>query len=85
MKYIKQMDNFDFEDISNLCISSGLYEEAYESLMKGKKYSQAVTLLTEQLHDLPRAFALAERLDDLEVWRAVGKAQMRLKVEGKKS
>lgn len=34
MEYIQRLDNYDAPDIANICISSSLYEEAFEIFRK---------------------------------------------------
>ncbi|KAJ9157568.1 Clathrin heavy chain [Pleurostoma richardsiae] len=76
MDYIHTLDGFDAEEISNVCIEVGLYEEAFEIFKKIGDKTSAVNVLIEHIVSIDRAQAYAEDVDLPEVWSKVAKAQL---------
>ena len=76
MEYINRLDKFDGADIASICVSEGLYEEAFVIYKKYDDKKAAIAVLLENLKDLERAkdFATACNLDD--VWATLAAAQL---------
>mmetsp|Transcript_13917 Transcript_13917/g.39575 ORF Transcript_13917/g.39575 Transcript_13917/m.39575 type:complete len:1722 (+) Transcript_13917:173-5338(+) len=76
MNYIQRLNQYDSRDIANICVSSGLYEEAFTVYKKFNHTTEAVAVLIEQLQDLERAYDFAEQLGDDQVFTRLALAQL---------
>ncbi|AEO53818.1 hypothetical protein MYCTH_2295647 [Thermothelomyces thermophilus ATCC 42464] len=76
MDYIHRLDNFSPDEIANVCIEVGLYEEAFEVYKKIDNKEAAVNVLVEHVVSIDRAQAYAEEVDIPQVWSKVAKAQL---------
>lgn len=76
MDYIHRLDNFAADEIANVCIEVGLYEEAFEVYKKIDNKEAAVNVLVEHVVSIDRAQAYAEEVDIPQVWSKVAKAQL---------
>ena len=76
MDYIHQLSNFNVEEIANMCISVGLFEEALEIYKKEEDHIAAANVLVEHVVSIDRAQEYAERVELPEVWSKVAKAQL---------
>ena len=76
MEYINRLDKFDGADIASICVSEGLYEEAFVIYKKYEDKKAAIMVLLENIGDLERAkdFAIANNLD--ETWSTLASAQL---------
>ncbi|KAA8492928.1 Clathrin heavy chain 1 [Porphyridium purpureum] len=77
MEYIKKLENYDGNDIAQICLGAELYEEAFTIFSRFNKYDEAVGVILDEMNDFPRAEAFAEKLDRPEVWSRLGKAQLK--------
>jgi clathrin heavy chain len=76
MEYIQRLDNYDAPDIANICISSSLYEEAFEIFRKFDVNASAIQVLIDNIRNLDRAYEFAERVNESAVWGALARAQL---------
>ncbi|KAJ5446271.1 Clathrin heavy chain [Penicillium cf. griseofulvum] len=76
MDYIHQLNEFSADEIAEMCISVGLYEEAFEIYKKVNNNLAAVNVLVENIVSIDRAQEFAERVELPEVWSKVAKAQL---------
>ena len=76
MDYIQRLDNFDAPDIANIAVGSELYEEAFFIYKKYEQFSDAMSVLVNNLRTLDRAAEFAERVDQGDVWSKLAKAQI---------
>ncbi|KAJ5175310.1 clathrin heavy chain [Penicillium canariense] len=76
MDYIHQLNEFSADEIAEMCISVGLYEEAFEIYKKVNNQLAAVNVLVENIVSIDRAQEFAERVELPEVWSKVAKAQL---------
>ncbi|KAJ5156750.1 clathrin heavy chain [Penicillium capsulatum] len=76
MDYIHQLNEFSADEIAEMCISVGLYEEAFEIYKKVNNYLAAVNVLVENIVSIDRAQEFAERVELPDVWSKVAKAQL---------
>ncbi|OOQ88368.1 putative clathrin heavy chain [Penicillium brasilianum] len=76
MDYIHQLNEFSADEIAEMCISVGLYEEAFEIYKKVNNQLAAVNVLVENIVSIDRAQEFAERVELSEVWSKVAKAQL---------
>ena len=76
MDYIHQLSAYNEEEIANMCISVGLFEEAFEIYKKKQNHSAATQVLVEHIVSIDRAQAYAEQVELPEVWSTVAKAQL---------
>ena len=76
MDYIHQLSAYNAEEIANMCISVGLFEEAFEIYKKEDNHTAATNVLVEHIVSIDRAQEYAERVEIPEVWSKVGKAQL---------
>ncbi|KAK4240826.1 hypothetical protein C8A03DRAFT_31102 [Achaetomium macrosporum] len=76
MDYIHRLDNFSADEIANVCIEVGLFEEAFEVYKKIDNKEAAVNVLVEHVVSIDRAQAYAEEVDIPQVWSKVAKAQL---------
>ncbi|KAI6241003.1 Clathrin heavy chain [Aphelenchoides fujianensis] len=75
MDYVQRLDNYDASDIANICISSSLYEEAFEIFRKFRVNESAVQVLIDNIRNLDRAYEFAQRVNESAVWRSLARAQ----------
>lgn len=76
MDYIHQLSAYNGEEIANMCVSVGLFEEAFEIYKKKDNHTAATQVLVEHIVSIDRAQAYAEQVDLPEVWGTVAKAQL---------
>ncbi|KAH8693658.1 clathrin heavy chain [Talaromyces proteolyticus] len=76
MDYIHKLSEFNADEIAQMCISVGLYEEAFEIYKKVDNHSAATNVLVENIVSIDRAQEYAERVELPEVWSKVAKAQL---------
>lgn len=76
MDYIQRLSEFSTEEIANMCIQQGLYEEALEIYKKVNDHVSAVNVLVDHIVSIDRAQEYAENVDLPEVWSKVAKAQL---------
>lgn len=76
MEYIHQLSAYNGEEIANMCVSVGLFEEAFEIYKKEDKHAEATQVLVENIVSIDRAQEYAELVELPEVWSKVAKAQL---------
>ena len=76
MDYIHQLSAYNGEEIAAMCISVGLFEEAFEIYKKQDQHLDAANVLVEHVVSIDRAQEYAERVELPEVWSKVAKAQL---------
>ena len=76
MDYIQRLSEFNAEEIANMCIDQGLFEEAFEIYKKVENHSAATNVLVDHIVSIDRAQEYAERVELPEVWSKVAKAQL---------
>ncbi|KAJ1851599.1 Clathrin heavy chain, partial [Coemansia sp. RSA 2703] len=74
--YIGRLGNYDAPDIAEICINSGLYEEAFNVYKRFEVNTDAIGVLIDHVGSLDRAYEYAERCDQPDVWSRLGKAQL---------
>ena len=76
MDYIQRLNEFSADEIANMCIEQGLYEEAFEIYKKVDNHTAAANVLVDNVVSIDRAQEYAERVELPEVWSKVAKAQL---------
>lgn len=76
MDYVHQLSAYNGEEIANMCVSVGLFEEAFEIYKKKQNHAAATQVLVEHIVSIDRAQAYAEHVELPEVWSTVAKAQL---------
>ena len=76
MDYISRLNEFSTEEIANMCIQQGLYEEALAIYVKTNDHNSAANVLVDHIVSIDRAQEYAEGVDLPQVWSKVGKAQL---------
>ena len=76
MEYIHQLSAFHAKEIADVCISQGLFEEAFEIFKKEDDHIAATNVLVDHVVSIDRAQEYAERVELPEVWSKVAKAQL---------
>ena len=76
MDYVHQLSAYNGEEIANMCVSVGLFEEAFEIYKKKENHTAATQVLVEHIVSIDRAQAYAEQVDLPEVWGTVAKAKL---------
>jgi clathrin heavy chain len=76
MDYIHQLSAFNADEIANMCIDQGLYEEAFEVYKKVDNHTAATNVLVDHIVSIDRAQEYAELVELPEVWSKVAKAQL---------
>lgn len=76
MDYIQRLNEFNADEIAIMCVSVGLYEEAFEIYKKVDNHSAATNVLVDNIVSIDRAQDYAERVELPEVWSKVAKAQL---------
>ena len=76
MDYLTRLDNYDGLEVVKHCINPqfALYEEAFEIYKKLNMLVEAADVLIENIGDLSRAVAFAEKSNKPEVWSSIGVA-----------
>ncbi|EPY52055.1 clathrin heavy chain Chc1 [Schizosaccharomyces cryophilus OY26] len=76
MEYIDRLSNYDVEEISEIAVENGLFEEAFKIYKIHHKHEEAMKVLVEDIVSLDRAEEYAEIVDQPEVWSRLAKAQL---------
>ncbi|EPX72143.1 clathrin heavy chain Chc1 [Schizosaccharomyces octosporus yFS286] len=76
MEYIERLHNYDVEEISEIAVENGLFEEAFKIYKSHQKHEEAMKVLVEDIVSLDRAEEYAEIVDQPEVWSRLAKAQL---------
>ncbi|KAK2748310.1 hypothetical protein FQN57_000968 [Myotisia sp. PD_48] len=76
MDYIHKLTEFNADEIASMCLSVGLYEEAFEIYKKVENHPAATNVLVDYIVSIDRAQDYAERVELPEVWSKVAKAQL---------
>jgi clathrin heavy chain len=76
MDYIHKLDQFSVDEITDLCISQGLFEEALAIRKKTGNHVEAAAVLVDHIVSIDRSVEYAEEVDVPEVWSKVAKAQL---------
>lgn len=76
MDYVHQLSAYNGEEIANMCVSVGLFEEAFEIYKEKNNHTAATQVLVEHIVSIDRAQAYAEQVELPEVWGTVAKAQL---------
>lgn len=76
MDYIQNLSEFNADEIASMCLSVGLYEEAFEIYKKVENHIAAVNVLVDYVVSIDRAQEYGERVELPEVWSKVAKAQL---------
>eukprot|EP00286_Rhodomonas_abbreviata_P018853 CAMPEP_0181303774 /NCGR_PEP_ID=MMETSP1101-20121128/8752_1 /TAXON_ID=46948 /ORGANISM="Rhodomonas abbreviata, Strain Caron Lab Isolate" /LENGTH=1715 /DNA_ID=CAMNT_0023409399 /DNA_START=168 /DNA_END=5311 /DNA_ORIENTATION=+ len=76
MEYINRLDKFDGPDIATLCVSDGLFEEAFVIYKKFDDKKNAIGVLLDEIKDLERAKDFANACNMDEVWSTLATAQL---------
>ena len=76
MDYVHRLSEFNTEEIANMCVDQGLYEEAFEIYKKANNHAAATNVLVDHVVSIDRAQEYAERVELPEVWSKVAKAQL---------
>ena len=76
MDYIQRLSEYNADEIANMCIDQGLFEEAFEIYKKVDNHSAATNVLVDHIVSIDRAQEYAERVELPEVWSKVAKAQL---------
>ena len=76
MEYVRRLDNYDGEDIAQVAVNKGLYEEAFAIHQKFEQHVLAINVLLGSMEDFSRAEEYAMKVDSSEVWSALGVKQL---------
>lgn len=76
MDYIHKLEGYNTQEIAQVCIDVGLFEEAFAVFKKTGDVASAADVLIENVVSIDRAQAYAEEVDTPEVWSKVAKAQL---------
>ena len=76
MEYIHQLSAYNTDEIANMCVTQGMFEEAFEIYKKEDNHVAATNVLVEHVVSIDRAQEYAERVEIPEVWSKVAKAQL---------
>lgn len=76
MEYVHQLSAYNGDEIANMCVSVGLFEEAFEIYKKEEKHAEATQVLVEHIVSIDRAQEYAELVELPDVWSKVAKAQL---------
>ena len=76
MDYVHQLTAYVPDEIAPMCISVGLFEEAFEIYKKAENHHAATDVLVDNIVSIDRAQEYAERVEMPEVWSKVAKAQL---------
>lgn len=74
--YIEKLDNYDADEIAQLCIEHDLNEEAFEIYNKHEMFDKALQVLVENVMSLDRAATYADKINTPEIWSQLGAAQL---------
>jgi len=76
LEYVRRLDNYDGKDIAPACVDAEHYEAAYIIYQKFDQLDEALGVLLDHLKDWNRATDFALRVNDPNVWRRLGVAQL---------
>jgi len=76
MEFVTRLNNYDAPDVANICVSSGLHEEAFTIFSKFKHNVAAIQVLIDHIKDLKRAREFADKINEPEVYSHLAKAQL---------
>ena len=71
MDYVHKLDKYSPQEIADLCIANGLYEESLAIFRKQHDHVQAATVLVEHIVSIERSQEYAEEVDEPAVWAIV--------------
>ncbi|EEB07199.1 clathrin heavy chain Chc1 [Schizosaccharomyces japonicus yFS275] len=74
--YIERLDKYDVDEIAEIAVENGLFEEAFSMYKKFNQNENAMKVLVEDIMSLDRAQNFAEDIDTPEVWSRLAKAQL---------
>lgn len=74
--YIEKLENYDADEIAQLCVEHGLNEEAFEIYDKHEMNSKALKVLIEDIMSLDRGYTYADKINSSELWSQLGTAQL---------
>lgn len=72
MEYVNNLQDYDAQDIANIASGAELHEVAYTVYDKHNFKKEAITVLLQDLKDLPRARSYATKSDLPAVWTVLG-------------
>ncbi len=64
MDYVTRLEGYDAQDIAQIAIGAGLFEEAFTVYRKFKHHEAAIQVLIEHIKDLERASEFAMRVNE---------------------
>jgi len=78
MDYINRLDNYNAEEIAKICLEErySLHEEAFVIYRKTKHFTEAISVLLENIKSIERAAEFAERVNEPPVWSKLGEAYL---------
>lgn len=74
MEYVNNLQDYDAQDIANIASGSELHEVAFCVYDKNNFKKEAITVLVQDLKDMPRARSYAAKADLPAVWTVLGAA-----------
>ena len=74
--YINKLSNYDIEEIPQIAINNGLYEEAFTIYKKHEQHVNAINVLVEYIVSIDRGLEYATKVNKPEVWSRLAKAQL---------
>jgi clathrin heavy chain len=72
MEYVNNLQDYDAQDIANIATGAELHEVAYTVYDKHNFKKEAITVLVQDLKDMPRARSYAAKADLPAVWTVLG-------------
>ncbi|EGG20648.1 clathrin heavy chain [Cavenderia fasciculata] len=74
--YINKLENFDGSRMAPVAIDAGLFEEAFFIYKKFDFNVEAIDVLINQIDSIERAYDFAERVNQIEVFGKLARAQL---------
>ena len=74
--YIEKLQHYDAGEIAKIATDHGLYEEAFLIYKKYEQHAMAINVLVEYIVSLDCGVEYATKVNKLEVWSRLAKAQL---------
>lgn len=72
MEYVTTLEDYDAKDIANIASGAGMHEVAFVVYTRHDMQKEAVTVLLQDMNDVSRGRAFAQKTDMPEVWSVLG-------------
>ncbi|KAK7199875.1 clathrin heavy chain [Novymonas esmeraldas] len=72
MEYVTTLEDYDAKDIAHIASGAGMHEIAFVVYTRHTMQKEAITVLLQDMNDVSRGRAFAQKTDIAEVWSVLG-------------